>query len=95
MKDRGHGKAVLASCRPCGVWLSVLPEDLLACGCVGAAATCPLQLGAVEGRAVQCPGVLYSFPLGITATGQCPVVLSAYLEVLVKPKLSFESSLVF
>lgn len=35
------------------------------------------------------------FSLGITTTGQCPAVLSAYLEVLIKPKLSFESSLIF
>lgn len=33
MKDRGHGRAVLASCRPCGDWLSELPEDVLACMC--------------------------------------------------------------
>lgn len=58
VKERGHGSAILAFCRPYGDWLSVLPEDLLVCVCIDSAATSPLQLGYVEGRAVQCQRVL-------------------------------------
>lgn len=54
MKERGHGRAILASCRPYGDWLSVLPEDLLVCVRVDSATTYPFQLGYMEKRAVQC-----------------------------------------
>lgn len=56
MKERGHRRAILASCRPYGDWLSVLLEDLLVRVCIGSAATYPLLLGSVEGRLCSAKG---------------------------------------
>lgn len=55
----------------------------------------PSPAGFCGGKSCAVPKGATPSSLGITTTGQCPAVLLAYLEVLIKPKLSFESSLVF
>lgn len=50
VKERGHKRAIWASCGPLGDQLSALPEDFLVCVCASATATCPLQWGSVKER---------------------------------------------
>lgn len=83
MKERGHGRAVLASCRPYEDWLSVLLEDLLVCVLVQQPPTLFSWALWREGCAV--PKGAAPSSLGISTTGHCLAELSAYLEVLIKP----------